>query len=198
MAFIDFIAPGKILFKVASPTDGAIRTLASSQTVGDQADFALDGSAALYHDSSNPVASIWKIDFKTGAQTRMTFGSTSAGFGHFSPDGKWISFQVAKQNDTEIAVMPSAGGKPEIVWDKPGRWFNGDWTPDSESIVIAGDDGSGWALYTLSRRTHRMQKLTRELTMRMYLRYPRWSPDGKNIVYEFNESKGNVFLAELP
>jgi hypothetical protein len=32
----------------------------------------------------------------------------------------------------------------------------------------------------------------------MYLRYPEWSPDGKHIVYEFNESKGNIFLAELP
>jgi hypothetical protein len=32
----------------------------------------------------------------------------------------------------------------------------------------------------------------------MPMRYPEWSPDGKRIVYEFNESKGNIFLAELP
>jgi Tol biopolymer transport system component len=64
-------------------------------------------------------------------------------------------------------------------------------------LLFAGDRGSGWALYTLSRRIRQVERLTKDLPARMYVRYPEWSPDGKHIAYEFNESKGNVFLAEL-
>jgi hypothetical protein len=74
----------------------------------------------------------------------------------------------------------------------------GRWAPDGQGLVLAGDSGGGWAIYWLSRKTRAMKQITKVLMPRMYLRYPEWSPDGKHMVYEFNESKGNVFLAELP
>ncbi|HYL78934.1 MAG TPA: winged helix-turn-helix domain-containing protein [Bryobacteraceae bacterium] len=188
----------KLGFKVTSLSDGSVRTLAEINSGADQANFSPDGSEVVFHDVNEPVQHVWKMNFKTGKRTQMTFGSIPTGFAHFSPDAKWISLQVLKQADTEIGVMPSAGGTPEILWKQPGLWFNGGWAPDGEHLLIAGNQGGCWALYALSRRTRKMERLTRELPARMYLRYPEWSPDGKKIVYEFNESKGNVFLAELP
>ena len=94
--------------------------------------------------------------------------------------------------------MSSSGGTAETIWNKPGRWFGSGWSPDSEKIIVAGNGGGGWAVYVLSRRTHQLVPLTKALPLRMFVRYPEWSPDGKNILYEFNESKGNVFQADLP
>ena len=200
VAFAETSSSPKIIFKLASLADGSAHILAETtdKSIADQPNFALDGSAVVFHDSMEPVLHIWKIDFKTGTRTQLTFGSTPTGYAHFSPDAKWISLQVVKQKNTEIAVIPSSGGTPEVLWNQPGRWFNGGWAPDKERLLVAGDDGRGWAVYALSRQTKRLDQLTKELPMRMYLRYPEWSPDGKHIVYEFNESKGNVFLAELP
>lgn len=197
VAFTERISPAMLGFRLVSLADGSVRTLAETPAA-DQASFASDGSEVLFHNSTEPMLHLWKINFKTGMRTQMTFGSIPSGYAHFSPDAKWISFQILKQGTTEIAVMPSTGGTPEILWKQPGRWFNGGWAPNGESLLIAGNQGGGWALYALSRRTRQMDLLTRELPARMYQRYPEWSPDGKHIVYEFNESKGNVFLAELP
>jgi len=199
VVFISFPTPGKITFRLASIADGSARTIGEvpDNSTADQPNFAIDGSAVVFHDSAQPVLHLYKLDFKTAARTQLTFGFTPTGYAHFSPDSKWISVQVIKQENTEIGVMPSSGGPIETLWDKPGRWFNGGWSPDSERILIAGDDGRGWAINAFSRKTRQMQQLTKELPLRMYLRYPEWSPDGKHMVYEFNESKGNVFLAEL-
>jgi Tol biopolymer transport system component len=194
--FIDENAKATLRVRRASLTDGSVRTLAESATALGHVNFSPDGSAAVYHDNA-AIQHVWKIDFKSGVKTQLTPDGVSAGFPHFTPDAKWISVQILKPGATEIGLIPANGGTPEILFNEPGRWFNGGWAPDGESLLVAGDRGSGWALYTLSRRTRQIERLTKDLPARMYVRYPEWSPDGKHIAYEFNESKGNVFLAEL-
>jgi Tol biopolymer transport system component len=197
VAFIEIISPAKLAFRQVSLVDGSVRTLAESSSAA-AASFSGDGSEVVFNDHNQLNLHVWKINFKTGMRTQMTFGSISTGFAHFSPDARWISLQILKQGATEIGVIPSTGGTPEILWKQPGLWFNGNWAPNGESLLVAGNQGGGWALYAISRRTRQIAQLTKELPARMYQRYPEWSPDGKQIVYEFNESKGNVFLAELP
>ena len=187
----------KRMFRRVSLLDGSVTDLGDA-TGADQVSFASDGSGAVFHDTSEPVFHLSKLDFESGKRTQLTFGPASSGFGHYSTDSKWISFQVIKSGNTEIAVMSSSGGTAETIWNKPGRWFGSGWSPDSEKILVAGNGGGGWALYVLSRRTHQLVPLTKALPLRMFVRYPEWSPDGKNILYEFNESKGNVFQADLP
>ena len=54
-----------------------------------------------------------------------------------------------------------------------------------------------WNLYWVSIRTHEIRRLTDYRSLPMYVRYPEWALTGDKIVYEFNESKGNVYLAGL-
>ena len=188
---------GKRMFRRVSLLDGSVTDLGEA-TGADQVNFAADGSGVVFHDTSQPVLHLSKLDFKSGKRTQLTFGPESSGFGHYSADSKWISFEVIKSGISEIAVISSSGGAPETIWSGQGRWFASGWSPDSEKILVAGNDGGGWALYILSRRTHQLVPLTKTLALRVFVRYPEWSPDGKNILYEFNESKGNVFQADLP
>jgi hypothetical protein len=39
--------------------------------------------------------------------------------------------------------------------------------------------------------------LTRYQGLRTYVRYPSWSGDNHRLVFEFNESKGNIFVASV-
>ena len=197
VAFAGIVGPGRVLFQMVSLADGSVRTLGETAHA-DQVSFAPDGSEVIFHDSNEDVLHLWRFHFQTGRRTQLTFGPVPEAYGHYSPDGKWISFQVMPPGRAEIAVMPSSRGALEKIWSQPGLWFSAGWSWDGEKLFVAGSRGSGWAIYSLSRRTRSMERLTRELPVRMYVRYPEQSPDGKYLSYEFNESKGNVFLAELP
>ena len=41
-----------------------------------------------------------------------------------------------------------------------------------------------------------MERLTSYTSMRTYVRYPDWLA-GDRLVYEFNETKGNIFVANV-
>jgi Tol biopolymer transport system component len=55
-----------------------------------------------------------------------------------------------------------------------------------------------WNLYTVDIATGAAEQLTRNTLLRTFVRYPAWSPKGDPITYEQNETRGNIFLAELP
>jgi len=76
-----------------------------------------------------------------------------------------------------------------------GTFFVNSWSPDDDKIAYAGFEDGVWNLFWISRTTKEKRQLTRNAAPRVYLRYPEWSPDGKKMAYEFNESKGNVYIA---
>ena len=75
--------------------------------------------------------------------------------------------------------------------------FLGDWFPKGDKILVYTNPGDGSRLYSLTRETHQLKELIPSIPLRMYIRYPHLSPDGNRLLYEFNESTGNVFMAEL-
>lgn len=187
------------LLKATKLANGATRTLGElpGMFMFDQPEVSPDESEIVYNDTSGSVLHSWKQILRTGVRTQLTFGSDPSGFGRYSRDGKWLAVQFMKGSDNNIALMPSSGRKPTPIWAKPGQWWSRSWSPDDSKILLAGNPGDGWALYWISRDGQRSKQITKTLPLRMYVRYPEWSPDGKKIVYEFNESKGNVFVAEL-
>jgi dipeptidyl aminopeptidase/acylaminoacyl peptidase len=160
--FLDEDANATLRIRRASLADGSVRTLAESTGSLGHVNFSRDGSAAVYHDNA-VMQHVWKIDFKSGVKTQLTPDGVSAGFPHFTPDAKWISVQILKPGATEIGLIPASGGTPEILWNETGRWFNGGWAADGETLLFAGNRGSGWALYSLSRRTRQVERLTKDL-----------------------------------
>jgi hypothetical protein len=40
--------------------------------------------------------------------------------------------------------------------------------------------------------------MTDNKLFRTFVRYPVWSPKGGQVVFEQNETKGNIFLADIP
>ena len=62
-------------------------------------------------------------------------------------------------------------------------------------IATAQRDGV-WNVYAINRdRTEK--KLTDYTSLREYVRYARMTPSGDRIVYEYNETKGNIYIGEL-
>jgi Tol biopolymer transport system component/DNA-binding winged helix-turn-helix (wHTH) protein len=187
-----------------SLTDGAIRERAPTGQ-REYPDIAPDGSAIVYHNPTEATLHLYREDLKTGVRTQLTFGDQRAAFPRFSRDGKRVAFEINLHDRDELGVVSASGGPTRVFWDEPGHWFSTGWMPFSDEVLASGNRGGGWALYAIGvgekdarQSTKKARQLTKELPLRMYLRYPEISRDGKRIVYEFNETRGNVFVGGLP
>jgi dipeptidyl aminopeptidase/acylaminoacyl peptidase len=110
------------------------------------------------------AAQIWSRDLETGARKQITSDAYSHRAVAVSPDGQWIAFTAdgslrsdstvraerdsvaqlpydarrdeAPRNDTDIFVMPAAGGTPRRVTTANGDEGNLAWSPDSRKIAF--------------------------------------------------------------
>ncbi|HEX5340490.1 MAG TPA: PDZ domain-containing protein [Gammaproteobacteria bacterium] len=103
----------------------------------------LHGNAVVFEAHGN----LWKVARTGGTAVRLT---TDPGFDimpRFSPDGNWIAFTGQYQGNTDVYVIPAAGGTAkrltfhsDVVDGAPLRWGPDNmvvsWTPDSKNIVF--------------------------------------------------------------
>ena len=186
----------RICFKSVRLADGAVQTLAEGPP-GVFSIFSPDGAEVALNDTSGGVLHTWKLNFKSGVKTQLTFGPSGIGWPEYSRDGAWLAVQVDQPHGmTQIGLMPASGGPVRIIKDG-GVNYSWSFSPDDSKILYAGLENDVWNIYWVSIRTHEIRRLTDYRNLRTYVRYPDWALTGDKIVYEFNESKGNVYVAEL-
>jgi Tol biopolymer transport system component len=94
-------------------------------------------------------------------------------------------------------VIPSTGGEPTQLTSGHVKDWPNDWSPDGDKIVFAGQRNGIWNVYWISRSTKLEKQLTNNTKLNVFVRYPAWSPLGNQIVYEYAETTGNIWLMEL-
>lgn len=156
-----------------------------------------DGKQIAFNVRSGGVINIWKAALDTGALNQLTFDPEMMGFPIWSPDGNWLAVEMKRGDDRHIALLPSDGGAAQQLTFAPGQSWPGGWSPDGDKIAFAGQRAGVWNIWWVSRSTKRQQQITSYTAPNSYVRYPAWSPRGNQIVYEYAETVGNVWLMEL-
>jgi Tol biopolymer transport system component len=153
----------------------------------DVATFAIsrDGKTLAYAAFEN-ASNVWAIDIPgrgvaTGASARqLTRGTDYVEGVSVSPNGKWLAFDSDRAGNSDIYVMPVAGGPARRVTTDSGFEFDPDWSPDgtrlayqssrsgSRDVYVIGIDGSNDQL--VAGGPHRESA-------------PSWSPDGRRLVF---------------
>jgi Tol biopolymer transport system component/DNA-binding winged helix-turn-helix (wHTH) protein len=157
-----------------------------------------DGRLLTFTSRTTGVLNVWVVPLDGGAPRQVTFDREGAGWACWSPDGKFLAVELLRGPDMHIALVPVAGGEPTIVTRERGLSWPHGWSPDGEKIVIAGQRGGLWNIYWISRRGGPEHRLTNHSSRNSYVRYPAWSPRGDQIVYEYLEMMGNIWLMDLP
>jgi len=119
----------------ATPTPGPGATLMRFPT--------LHGGQIVFvaHDS------LWEVARGGGVARRLGSDPGIDWMPRFSPDGRWIAFTGDHHGNTDVYVMPAAGGAArrltywsDVMTDAPLRWGPNNlvvtWTPDSRQIVF--------------------------------------------------------------
>lgn len=143
------------------------------------------------------TTNIWVADLTTGERKQLTFDREFIGFPCWSPDGKFLAIQVTRGDDVMVAIVPSEGGDPvQLTFDRGLSWpFS--WSPDGDKIAFAGSRNDRWAVWWVSRSTLAQQRLTPEVPLNAYVRYPGWSPRGDQLVYEYGATTGHLFMMQM-
>lgn len=121
----------------------------------------------------------------------------------WSPDGKRLAVGVGKSSDGnppgDIWIVPADNGSPTVLEDMyvshnppvTSLYSDMEWSPDGTELAVTGQEGI--SLYSVADGDWRLLDGTRGA------RTLSWSPDGSQIVYEFNfdDSPDEIRVVEV-
>jgi TolB protein len=156
-----------------------------------------DGKTVVFNSTKGGTINIWSASIGGGQPQQLTKDKELMGFACWSPDGKLLAFEIRRGNDENVAVMPATGGPVEQLTSVAGQSWPHSWSPDGSKIAFAGQRDGVWNVYWVSRTTKEQKQLTHYTKLNTFVRYPAWSPLGNQIIYEYAESTGNIWLLDL-
>lgn len=124
---------------------------------------------------------IWISDSKGGRARPLTFHLEYDAYPIFSPDGNWIAFASKRFGQWDIFVIPADGGPARRVTWHSGSEIPFGWSPDGQHIAFGARRNSpAYSIMSVNVATYQSKELVEDYAA---LRYPRWSPDGKSLLY---------------
>jgi len=140
---------------------------------------------ALSPDGKNIVfvyrGDIWISGVKGGRAIPLTSHIELDAYPMFSPDGKWIAFGSLRNGNWDIFIMPAVGGRAiQLTWHS-GHELPFGWSPDGKRISFSAKrNPPNYGVFTVDIRSKRTGLVCEDYAI---MRYPRWSPDGKKMVF---------------
>ena len=159
-----------------------------------------DGGTLAFHAERDGRTNIWSVPVGGDRERQVTFDPDGASFPSWSPDGSYLAFEIQDGGDHHIAIVPFDGGEAIQLTREPGQSWPGvdSWSPDGDKIAFAGERDGVWNVWWVSRSDQTQTQLTDYTTYHHFVRYAAWSPTGDQIVYEYSEVTGDIWLVDLP
>ena len=127
---------------------------------------------------------LWTVLKEGGLARKLSSPKGHELFPKFSPDGQMIAFSGNYDGNSDVYVMPAAGGTPERLTHHPGADLVVEWYPDGKHILYRS------RMVSPSHRFNRFFKQSVEGGMPETLPLPygelaSFSPDGNRIAFQF-------------
>jgi Tol biopolymer transport system component len=142
---------------------------------------------------------LWLLDGTRGTSSRLTFQGGPNVRPRFSPDGSQVVFLSNRANGSGIYRKAANGtGTEERLLPTTGAVYATDWSPDGRFLAyVVSDPQSKFDIWILPLEGDR--KPYPLLHTKANENYPQFSPDGKWIAYQSDESgQPQVYVQPFP
>ena len=157
-------------------------------------DWAPNSRALAYTSDRHGDEEIYRYDFLTRQETRLTDSPGPKHAPVHSPDGKWIAYACG---DDEIRLIDVASGADTLFVRAP-RDYHTDysWSPDSAWLVFTAlDDQQFENLYVQRVGETSAHQITFLSNLNSYS--PIWSPNGRFILFSTRQYRNETQIARV-
>lgn len=155
-----------------------------------------DGQAVL--EERGVPTNIWLRPVSGSPPRQLTFEQPGATFPFASWDGQWIAYETKRGEAMQIGIVDRNGEHQEILTDDQAVNWPQSWASDNRRIACAGYRDGVWNLFWLDRVTRQRKQITRNTAWGSFVRSPAWRPGTEQVVYEYSQVRGNVYLLDVP
>ena len=154
----------------------------------------------LAYDIADGGGDLWIRDLGRGVSSRFTFDAAVESVPQWSPDGRRIVYTSNVKGRGDLYVKDASGTRDaEILLVDAEEKYVSDWSADGRHILFMslGDGASGWNIMAMP--TDGEKKPIPIVRTRFAEMGATFSPDGKYIAYQSNESgRAEIYVHEFP
>ncbi len=198
-------------YVISDLTGGDIRTLLEASPHISSAQWSPDGEMVAYLSSDSGENNLWLVDANEGRTSQLTDFQEDISSFRWAPDAKAIAFVMPDPEYTKPVVEDPQDFNRNRLWllpldeahrgghivnltadqefsvsDWAGHWAYG-WSPDSDRIVFAHQDGPGldsWTAAQLATVDVSTKQVTQVDACNTNWKYfPKYSPDGQWLAF---------------
>ena len=108
-----------------------------------------------------------------------------------SPDGTRIAFTRGDGSESDIWVLPAAGGTARNLTQHPNDDLDPAWSPDGRSLAFTSTRNGGIDVHLMNADGSNPRRLTESAG---FEQTPTFSPDGRQIAYSSSEGGWGVWV----
>ena len=187
--FIRFDRTGREIGKVGDPDSAGPRDPSMSP----------DGRRLAMHRTVNGNLDLWTLDLGRGVLSRLRSDAAADGTPVWSPDGSRIAFNSNRKGVFDLYQKPATGaGSEDLLLATPQNKAPVDWSPDGRFVLYRSPGPmTGFDLWALPLDGDRKPFPVVQTTFEE--RDGQFSPDGKWIAYQSNESgRVEIYVQPFP
>lgn len=177
-----FIAGGDVW---ATTIDGGVPATRATNTAAAEGDvvWSADSRQIVYTSWRSGTPKLYAYDFATGVERQLTTGNGRDGAPSFSPDGRFLAWVRAVDEQRELRVMewPSGADRRLAI----GVTAAPAWSPDSRWIAYGGETGAYGNVMVVPVVGGEPRQVS--FVANAFLGSIQWSAKGDYIVYRTNQ-----------